>query len=242
MIRPGGDVRPYFKHVMNHPFFAVEGADGVGKTSLIEALTRELSNLKIPTVLVKDPGTTDFGNHLRSFLQRSDRKPLCFEAELLTFQAIKHQLVEEIILPSLSAGRVVISDRFGLSTCVYQCYLRGMSIARFLPLYTATQAFEPSCYIVLRAKPETVKQRLHKRYGEGELPSFYESGDNLALLHEGFQRPEIWTSQDVLVVDTDDKTPEEIAANIVPILVDRYALRKYLRLAPQEQDPDGGGS
>lgn len=77
---------------------------------------------------VREPGGTAAGDQIRHLLQHAPQgRALVPEAELLLFAASRAQLVREIVLPALDAGRVVISDRFLDSTAVYQ------GVARRLP-------------------------------------------------------------------------------------------------------------
>lgn len=190
-------------------FLAIEGPDGTGKTGLTRALVRYYTQTKVarPAVSFRDPGSTELGEFLRPFLKNPDRAKLDPAAEVLLFNAMKHQLVSEKILPALEAGKVVITDRFMLSTCVYQGFLPGLNMVNFLGLLRATQPMPPSAYIVLQADLEELQRR---RKGRGLPPDAYESDATMPRLVQGFQFPEMWTTQPVITIDTTGKSKARV--------------------------------
>ncbi len=107
-------------------FISLEGGDGAGKSTQAERLYRQLSDAGIPALLVREPGATPLGEHLREYLK--SQRPLSAEAELLLFEAARVQLVLDIIKPSLAQGVTVITDRFEGSTIAYQGYGRGLNL------------------------------------------------------------------------------------------------------------------
>jgi len=102
-------------------FFTFEGPEGSGKSTQINLLAEELADLGHEVVVTREPGGTPVGEEIRHLvLHSSNGKEMCPEAELLLFAAARAQLVRELILPSLEAGKIVICDRFLDSTTVYQ--------------------------------------------------------------------------------------------------------------------------
>ena len=166
-------------------FISFEGSEGCGKSTQIRTLVESLRAAGHDPVLVREPGGTPIGEHIRHLLQHStDGDGMTPEAELLLFAASRAQLVRQTILPALAAGRVVISDRFLDSTTVYQGVARNIpadqvaAINRFaagprLPDVTflldmnPTDGFER---LRRRAQPDDKRDRM-----EEEPPAFYES-------------------------------------------------------------------
>lgn len=107
-------------------FVAFEGIDGCGKSTQVELLSRHLESRGFPCVVTKEPGGTPLGREIRRLLLHSSGHPVP-KAELLLYLADRAQHVEEVILPALEEGKVVITDRFSLSTLAYQCHGRGLS-------------------------------------------------------------------------------------------------------------------
>lgn len=104
-------------------FLSVEGHDGAGKTVQIEFLAEYLSQYGFKVIQTRDPGGTQVGEKLRQILLFDN---LTSKAELLLFATIREQLVQQVIIPHLQEGWIVISDRFSDSTHAYQGYGRGL--------------------------------------------------------------------------------------------------------------------
>jgi dTMP kinase len=73
-----------------------------------------------------EPGGTRIGAQIRRILLDSANQELCPTAELLLYFASRAQNVEEVILPALAEGKIVLTDRFTDSTLAYQGFGRGL--------------------------------------------------------------------------------------------------------------------
>jgi dTMP kinase len=102
-----------------------EGAEGAGKTTQIKRLAERLAQAGIPCVAVREPGGTPVGDAIREILL--DREWHVTDAtEALLFMASRAELIAREIRPALAAGKVVLLDRFFLSTYAYQIAGRGL--------------------------------------------------------------------------------------------------------------------
>jgi dTMP kinase len=116
-------------------FVVLEGIDGCGKTTQLQALRQWLpsSGLLAPgarLVVSREPGGTALGQALRELLLHPPQgvQPLP-RAELLLYAADRAQHVEALLLPALQAGDWVLCDRFTGSTAAYQGFGRGLPLA-----------------------------------------------------------------------------------------------------------------
>lgn len=100
-------------------FIAMDGIDGVGKSTQIQRLAEYLRSRGHDVLQVRDPGSTPVGSRLRKLLLDSDLE-LHRRTEAMLFMASRCEMIEKTIRPSLRAGRSVISDRFLLANVVYQ--------------------------------------------------------------------------------------------------------------------------
>ncbi|QDT06054.1 Thymidylate kinase [Rubripirellula lacrimiformis] len=98
---------------------SLDGIDGVGKSTQILRLADHLGRLGHDVLCVRDPGTTDVGTRLRELLLDSDLT-MHRRTEAMLFLASRCEMIETVIAPAMAAGKTVISDRFLLSTVVYQ--------------------------------------------------------------------------------------------------------------------------
>ena len=99
-----------------------EGSEGCGKSTQIRRIADRLEAIDhVDVIVTREPGGTDIGEEIRHLLMHSSNNPAMVpEAELLLFAASRAQLVRELILPNVKAGKMVLCDRFLDSTTVYQ--------------------------------------------------------------------------------------------------------------------------
>ena len=141
-----------------------EGIDGSGKTTQITYLSARLTADGFPVLLLREPGGTKIGEAIRSVLLNKAHTDMCVETELLLFAAARAQLVREVIVPELAAGKCVICDRFYDSTIAYQGYGRSLdlSMIRYLNKLSVG-ACQPAITILLDLPVECALARLTGR-------------------------------------------------------------------------------
>ncbi len=98
---------------------AVDGIDGVGKSTQIRAIAGILRRRQLQVVLTRDPGTSEIGSKIRQILLET-RLNMHRRTEAMLFMASRCEMVETVIRPALEAGTCVVSDRFLLANVVYQ--------------------------------------------------------------------------------------------------------------------------
>ncbi len=107
-------------------FIVIEGGDGVGKSTQVGAVVKELETRGVAAIATREPGGTSLGEELRAILA-SDRA-ISPSAEALLISAARAQHCAEVIKPALAQGRWVVSDRFTGSFYAYQGYGRGIPL------------------------------------------------------------------------------------------------------------------
>ena len=108
-----------------------EGIDGSGKSTQARLLVERAKTEGWHPLLVREPGGTGLSERVRSLLLDRDAHILP-RAELLLFSAARAQLVDEVVVPALDAGRLVVADRFYDSTTAYQGAGRNLADAAWL--------------------------------------------------------------------------------------------------------------
>ncbi|MBS1986461.1 dTMP kinase [Candidatus Dependentiae bacterium] len=186
-------------HIPHGYLIALEGIDGCGKTTLTAQLARLLSDKGVAVVTTREPGQTGLGMKIRALIQERS-VPMCPQAEYLLFAANRAQHFHEFILPQLSSGNVIISDRFFDSSLVYQGYARGLELDTLRTInYWVTQGRMPDLVIYVRVTPALAADRIKKR---GAVITAYEkeSDSFINKLFQGYESL-VAPRQDVLVVD-----------------------------------------
>ena len=108
-------------------FIVFDGNEGCGKSTQANLLKQYLEARGTPVLLVRDPGTTAIGEMIRGILLNPDNTEMAMRCEMLLYMAARAQMMKELILPALSEGKVVLSDRFVTSTLAYQLGGDGLS-------------------------------------------------------------------------------------------------------------------
>jgi dTMP kinase len=140
-------------------FITLDGLDGTGKSTQCRLLADWLRGLGHAVTTCAEPGSTALGEQLRQLLL-SSRPGLSLTAEAFLFLASRAQLTDEVILPALHAGRVVVSDRYLLSTVVYQGHAGGLDPERLWEIGRfATGGLEPDLTLVLDLPPADAAAR-----------------------------------------------------------------------------------
>ena len=109
-------------------FITIEGTDGVGKSTQIALLVDYLKKKGLEVVLTREPGGTAIGEKIRDILLDAENKKMTAETEAFLYAASRAQHVDEVILPALEQGKVVVCDRFIDSSFAYQGFARGIGV------------------------------------------------------------------------------------------------------------------
>jgi len=119
---------------MKGRLITLEGGEGAGKSTVLEALRATLAVRGLDVVVTREPGGTPAGEAIRRVLLDPELKGLAAETELLLMFASRAQLVRDVVQPALAAGRWVLSDRFTDASFAYQGGGRGQPPARIADL------------------------------------------------------------------------------------------------------------
>lgn len=146
-------------------FITFEGPDGSGKTTQIARLAEWLRSVGVEPVLLRQPGSTGLGERIRATLldSRSEGSvaPL---TELALMFADRAQSIHEIILPALTAGKLVLCDRYTDSSEAYQGAGRGLGAERVLTLHQAIcDNLQPQLTVLLLPDVEAALGRARLR-------------------------------------------------------------------------------
>lgn len=113
---------------MDGLFIALEGPDGSGKSTIAKLLGDYLEKRNIPYITTREPGGTKIGENIRELILDKENTNMSDETEALLYAASRSQHLDEKIVPALKEGKVVLCDRFVLSSLAYQGKGRGLGI------------------------------------------------------------------------------------------------------------------
>ena len=107
---------------------SLEGPEGAGKTSVLEAILPLLEEKNIEFLTTREPGGVLIGEKIREVILDPSHTQMDPKTELLLYIASRRQHLVEKVLPALAAGKLVIMDRFIDSSVAYQGFGRGLDI------------------------------------------------------------------------------------------------------------------
>ena len=107
---------------------SLEGPEGAGKTSVLEALIPILEDRGVEVLSTREPGGVLIGEKIREVILDPSHTEMDPKTELLLYIASRRQHLVEKVLPALAAGKLVIMDRFIDSSVAYQGFGRGLDI------------------------------------------------------------------------------------------------------------------
>lgn len=117
---PGQKLDPARIRQLAGKFIVLDGSEGSGKSTQARMLGQRLEIFGIQSVVVRDPGTTRIGEHIRSVLLDPENDEMGMRCEMLLYMAARAQMMVQTIFPALESGKLVICDRFVSSTLAYQ--------------------------------------------------------------------------------------------------------------------------
>jgi dTMP kinase len=150
-------------------FIVLEGPDRSGKSTQASLLKAWLEERGREVVVTREPGGTRLSEQIRKILldPESNIEPMT-ELFLYETSRIKHTL--EKIMPALKAGKVIICDRYTLSTTAYQGYGRGLDLKTVETLNRiATMNLKPHLTLVLDIPDRIFAQREQLRAGRDRM-------------------------------------------------------------------------
>lgn len=200
-------------------FITLEGGEGVGKTSSLEAIAGHLAARGVELVTTREPGGTLLGEALRELLLRG--RGLRPEAELLMMFAARVQHVHDVIMPALVAGRWVLSDRYTDASYAYQGGGRGIAPGTIEFLETwALSGLRPDLTLLLDAPVEIGMQRVRQRGAMDRFES--ESADFQQRVRQAYRMRAQAFPERIRVIDA-ARAIDRVREDIVRELERRFA-------------------
>lgn len=200
-------------------FITFEGTEGAGKSTLIQAVAKRLSDQGHRVTVTREPGGTSIAEQIRKLILEQEMDPW---AELFLYEAARAEHLAHTLLPALQKGHVVLCDRFTDSTLAYQGHARGLPWKEIQSLNRiATQGIVPQMTILLDIPVAVGLERARdKNRFEAEGVAF-QTRVRKGFLKSRAQEPKRWFTIDAL-----GGTPEELAEQVAREMERRFLKKK----------------
>lgn len=118
----------YAEKLMTGKFITFEGGEGVGKSTQVKYIMQYLADSGQDAILVRQPGGTPISEKIREILLSPECAEMTPECEAYLYAAARAQLVQQVIIPALKEGKIVVCDRHIDSSLAYQGAGRGLGV------------------------------------------------------------------------------------------------------------------
>ena len=203
---------------MRGHFITLEGGEGVGKSTQVNALAGALAKRGIDVLVTREPGGSEGAERIRELLLTGADDRWGARAEVLLFAAARADHVEKTIRPALESGRWVLCDRFADSSLAYQGGAGGLGIetVRAINVAAVGDVF-PDRTLVLTLEEGCERARARDTEGSdriGGRPDDYHRKVDAAFRIIAAEEPER-----VKLIDASG-TPEEVTARLLDAVGD----------------------
>ena len=136
-------------------FITLEGPEGSGKTTAVEAAVKALEEKGYEIVRTREPGGTPIAEQIRNVILDKANTKMDPRTEALLYAASRRQHLVEKVWPALKEGKIVICDRYLDSSLAYQGGARGLGVDEILNINLfATENTWPDLTLLFDIKPE----------------------------------------------------------------------------------------
>ena len=143
-------------------FITLEGPEGSGKTTAVEAAVKRLQEMGYEIVRTREPGGTPISEQIRNVILDKANTSMDGRTEALLYAASRRQHLVEKVWPAIKEGKIVICDRYLDSSLAYQGGARGLGIDEILNVNLfATENTWPDLTLLFDIKPEIGLARIN---------------------------------------------------------------------------------
>lgn len=205
---------------------SLEGPEGAGKTSVLEALIPILEDRGIEVLSTREPGGVLIGEKIREVILDPSHTQMDPKTELLLYIASRRQHLVEKVLPALAAGKLVIMDRFIDSSVAYQGFGRGLDKKAIDWLNEfATDGLKPDLTLYFDIEVEEGLARIAANSDREVNRLDMEGLDLHQKVREGYLS--LLEKEADRIVKIDASLPlDQVIANTQQLLFDRMGLRR----------------
>ncbi|MED3645615.1 dTMP kinase [Halalkalibacterium halodurans] len=205
-------------------FITVEGGEGAGKTSALDAIEEMLRENGRSVVRTREPGGIPIAEQIRSIILDVDHTRMDPRTEALLYAAARRQHLVEKVLPALEAGHVVLCDRFIDSSLAYQGYARGIGFEDILAINEfAIEGRYPDLTLLFRVDPDVGLSRIHRDQSREQNRLDQEALTFHQKVKEGYERIVETYPERVVEIDA-NQSFDQVVADAVRMIKQRLSL------------------
>lgn len=204
-------------------FISICGVEGAGKTTQLRHISEFLKSTGRNFVMTREPGGTEIGMKIRRILLDPENRDLTPKAELFLYAADRIQHIEQIILPALKEGKIVVTDRFVDSTTVYQGYARGIDLELVEKINELVlNGLKPDLTLLLDISPTVGLARVRDQFQLGERAESESRFEREELVfHEKIRKGFLTLAQKEMnrfrIIDA-DRDPDMVKQDVIRVL------------------------
>ncbi len=151
-------------------FITFEGNDGAGKTTVCLQVLKRLKQEGYEVVYTREPGGSRIAETIRNILLDVDNQELTARTEALLYAASRSQHLQEVVIPALQAGKIVLCDRYVDSSLAYQGVARDLGIEDVWKINEfAIDGYMPQKTLFFAVSIETGQKRMNIRGDKNRL-------------------------------------------------------------------------
>ncbi|MQS75758.1 dTMP kinase [Companilactobacillus halodurans] len=208
---------------MSGIFISFEGPDGAGKTTALKKLMpllQEKTNKEI--VLSREPGGSSISEKIRKIILDIHDEEMDPRTEALLYAASRRQHLIDVILPTLEAGKIMLSDRFVDSSIAYQGGGREIGTEAVSKINDfAIDGHLPDLTIYFDISPEVGLSRIRKDH-EGQMDRLEkEKLDFHKRVHASYLEIVKNNPERIVTIDA-DQVPEKVVADALEAILKRF--------------------
>ena len=218
-------------------FITLEGIEGSGKSTQILHIFNFLNKAGLKCIMTREPGGTRIGGKIRSILLDPESSAMNPAAELLLYTADRIQHIQEIILPMIAGGNIVICDRYFDATLAYQGVARGLDMTLILDLHKLIcRNLKPDLTFLLDLPPDMGLPRAWKQLTSGSRTNTESRFENETLaFHErvraGYLAIAEKEPERFRIIDA-SQSVDQVQAQILQVL--EFEIRLFMNQSAQD--------
>ena len=203
-------------------FIVIDGSDGSGKTTVAKSLVDRLNAFGYDAIYTREPGGTPTAEKLRDIF-KNDFSKMSYKEQTMMIMTARSMNLNNVILPALNEGKIVVCDRYMRSTFIYQGYYNNIEdIDFFYNLMNGVTSIRyPDYEAILLVDPDTAYKRSNNRLDDkDDIESGYEFYKRINDAYKEFyiEFDNIYDVNTRTYIDTTNKTVDSVTDSIITLL------------------------